>query len=78
MRTAALVALCSGALLAAPVRGDVLERRIPVEPGGLLEVDLDLGDGLRPDPGEISVRGHDADEVRLFAEPSGCRDIPRR
>ena len=31
-----------------------MEERIPVDPGGRLEVDLDLGDGLRPDPGRLS------------------------
>ncbi|NIP79082.1 MAG: hypothetical protein GWM90_07715, partial [Gemmatimonadetes bacterium] len=69
MRTP-LTTLALAALLAAPVRADFAEA-IPVAPGGSLEIDIDLGDGLRPDPGELLVRSHDRDEVRVEAEASG-------
>ena len=48
-----------------------VDERIPLEPGGLLEVDLDYGVGLRPDPGFLEVSAHDLDEVRILGEASG-------
>jgi hypothetical protein len=61
-------------LLALPwlgcVAGEDMEKRVPVEPGGLLEVDLDRGVGLRPDEGSLVVHSHDADEVRVVVEAS--------
>lgn len=62
---AALLAVaCGGGL------GD-FEERIEATPNGTLEVDLDLGDGLRPDPGSLQVRSHDDPDVRVVAEVSG-------
>jgi DUF4097 and DUF4098 domain-containing protein YvlB len=48
-----------------------VDERISVEPGGLLEVDVEMGEGLRPDPGSLEVVSHDADEVWVFADASG-------
>ena len=53
----------------APARD--MDERIAVEPGGRLEVDLDFGDGLRPDPGSLEVASHDAAEVRILAGATG-------
>ncbi len=50
---------------------DEFERRIAAEPGGLLELDLDRGAGLRPDPGGLDIQAHDANEVRILAETGG-------
>jgi hypothetical protein len=48
-----------------------LDQRIPVAPGGLLQVDLDLGSEARPDRVSLEVRAHDADEVWAVADVSG-------
>jgi hypothetical protein len=48
-----------------------MEERIAVESRGMLEVDIDFGDGLRPDPGSLQVLSHDAGEVRITAGASG-------
>ena len=53
----------------APARD--IDERIAVEPGGQLEVDLDFGDGLRPDPGSLEVASHDVAEVRILAGATG-------
>ncbi len=60
--------------LAAPLlacQGADLEEQVAVEPGGLLEVDLYMGEGLRPDQGWLVVRSHDASEVRIDADATG-------
>ena len=57
--------------LPASAGAEELDERIPVEPGGVLQVDLDLGEGLRPDRGSLEVRAHDADEVWIVADSSG-------
>ena len=36
-------------------QGADLEERVPAQPGGLLEVDLYMGEGLRPDQGWLEV-----------------------
>jgi len=68
-----LCALCALCLVwvSGCERGNGMEERIPVEPGGRLEVDLDLGDGLRPDPGSLEVVSHDSNEVWIVAEATG-------
>jgi hypothetical protein len=66
LQIAGVALVLAGALACAG--GDDLDRRIPVEPGGLLEVDVDRGEGLRPDPGWLEVRSHDAHEVRIVTE----------
>ena len=63
-------ALALAVLLAAPALADYAESMV-VKPGGGLEIDIDLGAGLRPDPGELLVRSHDRDEVRIEAEATG-------
>lgn len=68
---AARVALLLALVLVPPAGADELAERIPVGPGGRLEVDLDLGPGLRPDPGSLEVRSHDASFVRVQADTSG-------
>jgi hypothetical protein len=47
------------------------EEAIPVVPGGTLAVDVDLGEGLRPDPGFIALTTHDADEIRVVGDVDG-------
>ena len=65
------VALLVGLLTAAQSSAEALDRRVPVEPGGRLQVDLDLGEEMRPERVSLDVRSHDADEVWAVAEPSG-------
>jgi len=45
--------------------------RIPVAPGGTLAIDVDLGEGLRPDPGFLELTTHDADEIRVVGDVDG-------
>lgn len=70
MRVAIGVSLLAVLLAGCAVAEDT-EEHIPVEPGGRLEVDLDLGQGLRSDPGSLEVVSHDADEVWILAGASG-------
>ena len=63
--------LAAVACLAACGNSNALEERLEVAPGGLLEVDLYMGEGLRPDKGALEVRSHDANEVRVDASASG-------
>jgi hypothetical protein len=51
--------------------GQDLDRRIPVEPGGMLQVDLDFGEEIRSERVSLEVRSHDADEVWAVADLSG-------
>jgi hypothetical protein len=69
MRDVGRVLLLLG-LLAGCSGGHDLDERIAVPRGGRLEVDLDRGDGLRPDPGWLVVQSQDADEVRILTETS--------
>jgi hypothetical protein len=48
-----------------------LDRRIPASPGGLLQVDLDMGDDFLPERLSLDIRSHDADEVWAVADLSG-------
>jgi hypothetical protein len=66
-----LLAAAVCAWLAAPMPASALDRRIAVEPTGLLQVDLDLGEEVRAERVSLEVRSHDADEVWLVAELSG-------
>ena len=59
------------ATLPAAVWAEDLDERIPVELGGLLEIDMDYGEGLRPDPGFLEIASHAAREVRIVADASG-------
>jgi DUF4097 and DUF4098 domain-containing protein YvlB len=65
-----LIALSAALLSCQEGVGD-LEERVAAETGGLLEVDLYMGEGLRPDQGSLEVRSHDALTVRVVAEASG-------
>lgn len=47
-----------------------VDETVRTRPGGLLEVYLDRGYGLRPDPGTLVVQSHAADEVRVVGEAS--------
>ena len=72
MRLWVLVVLLGPALGAgAPGCEQGFEERVPAEPGGRLELDLDLGEGLRPDPGSLEISSREADEVRIAAEATG-------
>jgi len=66
----ATLAVLAATLLACQETGD-LEERVAVRSGGLLEVDLYMGEGLRPDQGSLEVHSHDAEEVRVVADASG-------
>jgi len=57
--------------LAMPAAGEMLEESIPAGPEGTVEIELDFGEGLRPDPGFLAVDTHASDEVRLQVETSG-------
>lgn len=60
-----------GPLAAVPACENHLEERVEAAPGGRLELDLDFGEGLRPDPGSLEIVSRAADEVRLVADASG-------
>lgn len=67
----ALAVLAGGLWLSADAGAEDFDERVPAVSGGVLEVDFDLGDGLRPDPGELVVETHAKPEVRVLAEASG-------
>jgi hypothetical protein len=48
-----------------------LDQRVAVSPGGLLQVDLELGEEVRAERVSLEVRSHDADEVWAVADLSG-------
>jgi len=54
-----------------PAPDTALDQRIPAVPGGLLQVDVDLGAEAREDRVSLEVRAHDADEVWAVADVSG-------
>lgn len=56
---------------AQPGRAEVWAERLPLGPGGLVEAELDLGEGLRPDPGSLVILSHPMDEVLLEVEADG-------
>lgn len=70
MRTTALL-FSILVLLPAGAPAQALDRRVPVKPGGFLQVDLDLGEEIRADRVSLEVRSHDADEVWAVADLSG-------
>ncbi|MBW2245237.1 MAG: hypothetical protein JRH01_24980 [Deltaproteobacteria bacterium] len=53
------------ALLGSPGLAETWEEALPGAPGGMVEVEFDLGEGLRPDPGSLTLRSHQVDEVRV-------------
>lgn len=61
----------SVALLCSPALTEPWEQALPAGPGGMVEVELDLGDGLRPDPGSLTLRSHHVDEVRVEVVSGG-------
>ena len=69
IRLGACLALASA--WAGCARAEGLDQRIPVEPGGLLQVDLDLGEEVRADRVSLDVRSHEADEIYATADLSG-------
>jgi hypothetical protein len=48
-----------------------LDQRVSVAPGGLLQVDLDMGEDFLPERLSLDIRSHDADEVWAVADLSG-------
>jgi hypothetical protein len=66
---AAIIAVLLGA--ASEVRADDLDQRVQVRGPGLLQVDLDFGEGLAPEQVSLEVASHDADEVYFAADSSG-------
>lgn len=69
----ALVLALLVALVVAPASAEAqgLDSRIQVKPGGLLQVDLDLGEEGRADRVLLDIRSHAADEVYAVADLSG-------
>jgi hypothetical protein len=51
--------------------GADLDQRIPVGPGGSAVVDLELEGGFSLEPGSLTIRSHEADDVHVAAETSG-------
>lgn len=54
-----------------PTGAQDLDQRIPVEPGGLLQIDLDLGPETRSERVLLEIRSHEADEVYAVADLEG-------
>ena len=71
MRRLAIAVLALMVLGPAMAIGQDLDRRIPVESGGMLQVDLDFGEEIRSERVSLEVRSHDADEVWAVADLSG-------
>ena len=65
-----LLAMLVGVFLS-PSAAAAFEEAIPAAPGGTLAIDVDLGEGLRPDPGFLELASHDADEIRVVADVDG-------
>ena len=53
------------------VRAQDLDRRIPAQPGQLLQIDLDLGEEVRSGRVSLDIRSHEADEIYAVADLSG-------
>jgi hypothetical protein len=64
-------ALCLLALVPAAAPAQALDQRVPVQAGGLLQIDLDMGEDFLPERLSLDVRSHDADEVWAVADLSG-------
>jgi hypothetical protein len=69
IRTLALALACLA--LAPNVRAQDLDERVPAQPGGQLQVDLDFGEQGTWERVSLEVRSHDADEVWAVADLSG-------
>ncbi len=59
------------AVAALPAGADDLDQRVFVKPGGHLQVDLDLGEEIKPEQASLQVISHDADQVRVRAQTLG-------
>jgi hypothetical protein len=71
-RIPAVAALCLAALGCGGAAAQDLDQRVPATPGGLLQVDIDLGEESgRQGRATLEVRSHDADEVWAVADVSG-------
>ena len=68
---AAIALLITIALAPLSAAAEGLDQRIPVKPGGLLQVDLDLGEEARAGRVSLEIRSHEADEVYAVADLSG-------
>ena len=64
-------AAASIALVAGVFSGRDLDQRIPVGPGGSIAVDLELGAGIAFDYGSLTIRSHEAEDVRIESETTG-------
>ena len=61
-------------LIALPLAGsadDEFRESVPVSAGETFEVEIDFGDGLRPDPGFVRLSSHEGDEVVVRIDTSG-------
>ena len=71
MRQSAVLSVIAAGLAVGCGSAETIDQRIPFVRDGTVEVDLDYGEGLRPDPGALRVTAHDLDEVHVFGESSG-------
>jgi len=62
--------ICLGSVCGGCSNGDI-ERRIAVEPGGEVSVDIVLGSGFSFDHGSLELTSDDIDEVSVTTETSG-------
>ncbi len=56
---------------ATTVHAEVTEHRLAATPGETVAVEIDFGEGFRPDPGWVRVSSHDSDQVEARVETSG-------
>ena len=59
------------ACVAAPTLAEDFEESVPASPGETVEVEIDFGDGLRPDPGFVQLSSYKGDEVRARVDTTG-------
>ena len=59
------------ACVAAPALAEDFEESVPASPGETVEVEIDFGDGLRPDPGFLQLSSYKGDEIRVRVDTTG-------
>ena len=59
------------ACVAVPALAEDFEESVPAAPGESVRVEIDFGDGLRPDPGFVQLSSYKGDEVRVRVDTTG-------
>lgn len=54
-----------------PLEATAFERAVEVAAGERVQIEIDFGDGLRPDPGFVRIASHDGDRVRARVDTTG-------